>query len=170
MHAIITCYMLLLYYILVIICSMYKDIFTIGIVLIRGNTFSYTGARANYSYVSINAGNSRTEYLTRCFTGLGPSGNNGNGVLGGLYFKGNRIPNEQSICTSGGSIIQVEPGAGTAGVFNIHQCRQFTTAAEGVYTCILMNSAMMNESVKFGIYFNGRSELLDLYNVSYLIT
>ena len=163
MHAIITCYMLLYYTPVVMVYNIYKDIFIIGIVLLQGNTFSSTGARTNYSYVSINAGNSRTEYLTRCFTGLGPSGNDRNGVLGGLYFKGNRIHNEQQLCNSGGGIIQVEPGGATAGIFNIHQCRQFSTAAEGVYTCTMMNSSMMNESVRFGIYFNGRSESNNIY-------
>ena len=97
-------------------------------------------------------------------TGLGPddSDSGANGVLGGWYFDGTVIPNsgEQGPCAS--DVIQVRPGAGTAGVINIFQCGAFSTSVEGVYTCIMMNSSMMTQSVRLGVYFTGRSESLDL--------
>ena len=96
----------------------------------------------NYSYVNINisTGGNKITFLTRCFTGLGPIGNHNNSILGGLYFSGNRIPNGRG-CSSQG-IIQVEPGSHIAGVINMHQCREFSTMAEGVYTYIILNSLM----------------------------
>ena len=130
-----------------------RDVFTVGVAVTRE---SLTLAHVR-SYVIAGGG----EYLARCLTGLGPtstaSGANGN--LGGLYFKGNRIPNsgEKGPCTQS-DIVQVRPGADTAGVINIHRCRALSTAEEGAYTCTMINSAMMNESVRFHIYLNGRSE------------
>ena len=82
-------------------------------------------------------------------------------VLGGWYFNSNMITND--VGCSNEIIIQSIPGGRVAGVINIHQCITFTTAAEGVYTCTMMNSSMMKQSVRLGIYFSGRSESLDLY-------
>ena len=59
--------------------------------------------------------------------------------------------------------IQARPGLGTAGVINLRQCDRFTIALEGIYTCTMRNSSMMNQSVRLGVYFSVRSELLDLY-------
>ena len=44
------------------------------------------------------------------------------------------------------------------------QCmsKNFSTSVEGIYTCVMMNSSMINESISFGIYFSGRSESVDL--------
>ena len=128
----------------------------------QNNNLNSANALADYSYINARSGDPDGALLTRCVTGLGPSGN-ANGDLGGLYFKGTMIPNsgEQESCSS--DVVQVRPGRSLAGVTNIRQCKLFTNATEGVYTCALMNSAMMNQSVRFGIYFSGRSESLDLY-------
>ena len=136
----------------------YRDVFTVGIALIQGNSFAFTDALADYSYITIRRGN-RTAIIARCLTGLGPSGND-NGVLGGLYYNGNRIPNRSS-CSS--AIMQPIPSSTAAGVIDIYQCGLFSTVAEGIYTCTMINSSMMNESVRFGVYFSVRSESLDLY-------
>ena len=100
--------------------------------------------------------------LVRCLTGAQPSGDD-NGVLGGLYFNGNKILNssEQGSCTS--EVIQVRPGGNISGVINVYQCGTFSITVEGIYTCTMMNSSMMDQSVRFGVYFTGRSESLDLY-------
>ena len=133
----------------------------IGIALIQGLSFVSDDVLTNYSYVNVNPGNSGNTVITRCFSGLGPSGND-NGVLGGLYFKGSRIPNGRG-CSSQGGIIQARPGPFYAGIINMHQCEEFSTTAEGVYTYIMLNSSVMNESAKVGLYFTGRSESLDLH-------
>ena len=142
------------------LCS-YRGVFTVGVAVLQGNNFDSANALTDYSYINAE---SNSILLSRCMTGLGPSGND-NGVLGGWYFNSNKISNRAS-CSS--NIIQPIPGEALAGANNIFQCRPFTTAAEGVYTCTMMNSSMMEQSVRSGIYFSSRSESLDLY--TYLIT
>ena len=90
-------------------------------------------------------------------TGLGPSGYD-NGVLGGWYFNGTMIPNSCELEPCSSDVIQVRPGSLTAGISNIHQCGAFSASVEGVYTCTMMNSSMMDQSVRLGVYFTGRSE------------
>ena len=139
---------------------MYRGVFTIGIVVTKD---SLTLANV-HSYVITGGG---ALFLARCLTGLGPNGtsNGANGDLGGLYFNGTNI-GEQAQCNGLTGIIQVRPGSTTAGVINFHQCGSPTTDNEGVYTCAMMNSSMMIQSVRFNIYLNGRSESLDLYILS----
>ena len=134
---------------------------TIGIALIQGGRRVSDDLLTNYSYVNVNPGVSRNTFFTRCLSGLGPSGND-NGVLGGLYFNGSRIPNNIGGSCSSQGIIQVEPAPRYAGIINMHQCEEFSTTAEGIYTYVMLNSSMMNESAKVGLYFTGRSESLDL--------
>ena len=131
-------------------------LFTVGVAIVHGNNYDAANALADYSY--INAG-SRFTYATiiRIMTGLGPSGTstNANAVLGGVYFNGTRMPDRPSCYPE---IITVEPGLGTAGVFNVHQCLPFSIAYEGIYTCMLKNSSLMYQSIRFGMYFPLRSE------------
>ena len=89
-------------------------------------------------------------------TGLGPNDGDDNNALGGLYFNENRIPNGE--CNS--SVVQAN---GTSldnyvGVIDMFQCGAFSPSGEGVYTCTMMNGSMMDQSVRLGIYFAGRSE------------
>ena len=150
-----TCYCCIMYQLL---WFMYRGVFTVGVVVIRGYNFDSANALNDYSYINTRDGNPNIALLARCMTGLNPSSND-NGALGGWYFNSNKIPNRES-CSS--NIIQPIPGGTLAGVINLFQCRQFTTAVEGIYTCTMMNSSMMDQSVRLGIYLNGRSESLDL--------
>ena len=136
---------------------MYRDISIVG-VAITTNTLTLAAALNDYSHINARSGSGNSQ-LARCLTGLGPSGNDVNHVLGGWYFNGNVIANRGQ-CNE---IITSVPGGVVAGVINIRQCGTFSTAAEGVYTCTMMNSSMMYQSVRLGIYFNDRSESLDLY-------
>lgn len=137
---------------------MYGDVFTVGIVLtgtLLGNNATVPGNVLNaYSYVIPD----NQTVLTRCSTGLGPSGTDDNSAVGGLYFNGSRVSN--SLCSSSSRYVQPNP-AGIAGVIDILQCaaKTFSIVEEGIYTCIMMNSSMINESISFGVYFAGRSEL-----------
>ena len=140
---------------------MHRGVFTVGVVVIHGNNFDSANALTDYSYINARDGNPSNALISRCMTGLHPSGND-NGALGGWYFNSNKIPNRGS-CSS--NIIQPIPGRYLAGAINLFQCRQFTTAVEGIYTCTMMNSSMMDQSVRLGIYLNGRSESLDLNHV-----
>ena len=157
-----TCYCCIIHQLL---WFMYRGVFTVGVAVTRGDAFTLNNALADYLYINASNGNPKGVQLARCLTGLGPTNtsNGANGALGGLYFNGTMIPNsgEQGPCSS--DVIQVRPGGSVAGVTNIHQCGAFSTAAEGVYTCTMINSSMMNQSVRFGVYFIGRSESLDLY-------
>ena len=127
-------------------------------------------ALTDYSYINARDGVATLPRIARCLTGLGPTSTsrNANGDLGGLYFNGNMIPNRDESASCGSTVILVRPGTTAAGIVNIHQCRRFTTDNEGVYTCAMMNSAGMNQSVRFGIYFNGRRKSPNL--CIYLIT
>ena len=152
---------------------MYRGVFIVGVAAIEvmynaDGTFSSgalipANALTDYSYINARDGDPNGDLIARCLTGLGPTNTSmgANGPLGGLYFNGNMIPNsgEQGPCSS--DVIQVRPGANIAGVTNFHQCEAFSTSVEGIYTCTMMNSSMMDQSVRFGVYFTGRSELLD---------
>ena len=170
-----TCYCCIIHQLL---WFMYRGVFTVGVALIevmyntdgtRGsNTLTSANALNEYSYVyARDSPGDNGAQLARCVTGLGPTStdNDANDILGGLYFNGNKIPALASpaSCSDNSEMIQARLGGSLAGVFNFQQCESLTTAAEGVYTCALMNSAMMNESVRFGVYFTGRSKSLDLY-------
>ena len=162
-----TCYCCIIHQLL---WFMYRGVFTVGVAVTEviynadGTLSSYALISANaltdYSYINARGSNPNGALLARCLTGLGPNSTSygANGALGGLYFNGNMIYNygEQGPCSS--DIIQVRPGGTVAGVNNIHQCGYLYTSKEGVYTCIMMNSSLMNESVRFGIYFSSRSE------------
>ena len=48
--------------------------------------------------------------------------------------------------------------------YQLHLCEASLTAAtEGVYSCTMMNSSMMNQTMRVGVYFYGRSELHTLW-------
>ena len=120
------------------------------------NNVVSANAITNYSYVNDRSDNKGQ--LTRCVTGLGPSGTDPNSALGGLYFNGNNIPTG----CGNNNIVRLQSAGlnNVVGVINLFQCTTFSTAAEGIYTCIMMNSSMMNESIRFGVYFTGRSKSL----------
>ena len=162
-----TCYCCIIHQLL---WFMYRGVFTVGVAVteVMYNTdgtlsseyLISANALTDYSYINARDGNPNGDRLARCLTGLGPSNtdNQANNALGGFSLNGNMISGS---CSR--DVIQVRPGAAVAGVINMHQCEVFSTAAEGVYTCTMINSSMMDQSVRFGVYFTGRSELLDLY-------
>ena len=152
---------------------MYESIFIVGVALIgvmSGGSNAIVSANAidNYSYVNArDSGVPQGVQIARCVTGLGPGASEDNSALGGVYFNGSRLAFE----SCGGSSRLVHPraaGLGNLGVINIMQCNtSFTTTLEGIYTCTMINSSMMEQSIKFGVYFNVRSESLDLYMPSF---
>ena len=156
-----TCYCCIIHQLL---WFMYKGVFTVGVAVtsaLQGNIgLTLANSIDDFSYVNTRDGDPNGALIARCLTGLGPTSasNGANGLLGGLYFNGTMIPNsgEQASCSS--DVIQVRPGATIAGVTNIHQCEAFSTSVEGIYTCTMMNSSRIDQSVRFGVYFTGRSE------------
>ena len=142
---------------------MYRGVFIVGIALIgvmgSNNAIISANTISDYSYVNDRSDNDAQ--LTRCVTGIGPNGTDDNTAIGGVYFNGNRIP-DVGCSDSSSSIVRLQsPSLNNAvGVINTVQCRTFSTAAEGIYTCIMMNSSMKNESIRFGVYFTVRSKSL----------
>ena len=114
----------------------------------------------------------------RCASGLGPPDSHGNYALGGWYFNGEQLfePSGGGSCEqielSGGGIFLVRGAGGRnyPGVINLYLCGTFTTTEEGVYECRMMNSSMMEQTMRVGVYFNGRSESLDMYPITSLLT
>ena len=126
-----------------------------------GNDQIVTGnLLTDYSYVTAHATNG---LLARCVSGLGPTGTDNNTDLGIWYFNGAHLP--YGLCQSPVVDLIQSLAANLTdyiGVINLWQCGAFTTTAEGVYTCVIMNSSMMNQTTRLGVYFSGRSESLSL--------
>ena len=115
----------------------------------------------DYTYIFID-GTERNDFiLFRCTTGLGPSDADTNNIIGDIYY--NNMPLPDGVCSG---VIQAE-GTGNVfrfpGTYNARVCGVLTTSTEGVYTCTLTNSSMMDQSISIGLYFIERSELL--YNI-----
>ena len=114
--------------------------------------------QTDYSFITVNS-NFRG-MIARCVTGLGPIGND-NGELGDWYFNGTKVLPFND-CAANSSIKQ--RGATISnhvGAVNLVQCPPFTTTAEGIYTCMIMNSSMIYETMRLGVYLGGRSKSLD---------
>jgi len=94
----------------------------------------------------------------RCATGLGPTGND-NAETSALYFNNELIPHGG--CN--GPVVQSRGATITnfVGVTNVFLCERFTTREEGVYTCTVRNSDLVDESARVGVYLRGRSESLN---------
>ena len=120
----------------------------------------------DYSFINPISG---LGLLFHCVTGLGPTGGENNADLGRLYFNNSVITNGE--CT-GGQVIQARGGTvnSLVGVINVHYCEGLTNgAAEGVYTCTIRNSSMIDESIRVGVYSRGRSESI-LVQLLYLLS
>ena len=114
--------------------------------------------RHDYSYISAPT-TSGVSLIARCVTGLGPNSTDDNNALGGLYFNGSQIrngncPSSTAIKPRGAPIDEV------VGVMDLYQCDTLTPSEEGVYTCRMMSSSMMYQSMRLGVYIPGRSKLI----------
>ena len=117
----------------------------------------------DYTYIFLNGSEQDNHILFRCSTGLGPAGGNNNSVIGKLYY--NNTPLPHGVCNGfieaeGTLNVRRYPGTYQACVCDNGR---LTTSTEGVYTCTLTNSSMMDQSVRIGLYLSGRSE--SLYNI-----
>ena len=127
-----------------------------------GNDQIITGnLLTDYSYVTAHAING---LLARCVSGLGPTGTDNNTDLGLWFFNNGATRLPYGLCQPPiVHLIQSQAANLTdyIGVINLWQCGAFTTTVEGVYTCVIMNSSMMNQTRRLGVYFSGRSKSLD---------
>ena len=115
----------------------------------------------DYTYILLDGSERSNTILFRCSTGLGPSGDDSNDVIGDMYHN-NMLLTDQ-MCNG----FVIAQGSGNTfrfpGVYQARVCGTLTTSTEGVYTCTLTNSSMMDQSVNIGAYLSGRSE--SLYNI-----
>ena len=115
----------------------------------------------DYSYILLDGSEFINTLLFRCSTGLGPSSDDSNDVIGDIYYN-NMLLTDQ-VCNG----FVIAQGTGNTfrfpGVYQARTCGILTTSTEGVYTCTLTNSSMMAQSVSIGAYLTGRSE--SLYNI-----
>ena len=112
----------------------------------------------DYSVIYVNGTEQVNKILFSCTTGLGPiaSGLNTNDGIGDLYY--NNISLTNGTCNGFVKAIGSINIILRSGVLIIKICGNITTSTEGIYTCRLMNSSMMYQSVSVGVYFSGRSE------------
>ena len=124
------------------------------------NTPSAANVLDDYTYILLNGSEINERILFRCATGLGPSAGDTNDDIGNLYLNNILLTNE--MCN--GFVIPQGPNDFRfPGVYQARVCGTLTTSTEGVYTCTLTNSSMMDQSVSIGAYLSTRSE--SLYNI-----
>ena len=121
----------------------------------------------DYSFIRLNATEKRGRFLFRCASGLGPSGNNTNNVIGNIFFNNKSLNASFKNCNEFVGVTGAKHTDNRPGVYNVRVCESynfFTTTAEGIYTCRLLNSSMMYQNMTVGLYFKGRSKLQITYN------
>ena len=165
-----TCYCCIIHQLL---WFMYRGVFTVGIAVIgvtHSNAIISANALTDNLYVNARVGVTTSRQVVRCVTGLGPSHAEGNNALGEFFFNGTTLPKVQCNDASSPTVIQRPAGLKNLGVINMNQCKDLdvTAAYEGIYTCVMMNSSMINESIRFGVYFTGRSK--SLIDISHHLT
>jgi len=125
----------------------------------------------DYSFITQPFMRDVYDVILRCASGLGPPGKDLSTVLGGWYFDGAQIVVRNS-CV--GAEFEVRGANFTLypGVINLYQCGTFTATEEGVYSCVMMNSSMMEQTMRVGVYFSGRSEypITSLLTIFYFFT
>ena len=150
-------------------------VYTLGIAVTGESDISTDLVNSNhitdYSFVTQPFTFDPFNATLRCVSGLGPSGRDRNIALGRWYF--NRIqlyiPFDEG-CR--GPVFEQRGANGRRypGIVSLYLCGTFTTTEEGVYSCIMMNSSMMEQTMRVGVYFSGRSEPLDMYSITSLLT
>jgi len=116
---------------------------------------------ADYDYIIAPLQTDQHGVVLRCATGQGPTGDQNNNDLGDWYFGGAIIPVDQ-YCYS---VFQVRQASFRRfpGIINLYPCGPLSSYEEGVYSCMMMNSSMMIQTTRVGLYLSERSESLDMY-------
>ena len=100
--------------------------------------------------------------VLRCASGLGP-GSSSSLTLGGWYFDGNEIASDTRCSPSSVFDQRAANGRLYPGIINLYPCDTddpLSTDDEGVYSCMMMNSSMMIQTTRVGLYLSGRSKSL----------
>ena len=142
----------------ILFCNLYF-IYSLGIAVtgvLIGNSNIVTGnLLTDYSFIT----GTDNGLVARCVSGLGPTGTDDNTDLGIWYFNGAQLP--YGLCEDPVVNVIQSRIAGLmnfVGVINLWQCEPtLNITAEGIYTCVIMDSSMMNQTRRLGVYFSGRS-------------
>ena len=148
-------------------------LYTLGIAMTRASDITTDLVSSNqitdYSFVTQPFSRDSFNVIFRCATGLGPSDASNIITLGGWYFNRTALEVRSfQVCT--GPLFEVR-GANSElypGIINLYLCGTFTTTEEGIYECRMVNSSMMEQTMRLGAYLNGRSESLDMYPITSL--
>ena len=110
--------------------------------------------------------------VLRCASGLGPTGSDNNLVLGGWYFGRTQIPVRIPLCNGMATEFEMRSAnrRNFPGIINLYACGPLSADEEGVYSCMMMNSSMMVQTTRVGLYLSGRSESVDVYPITSLLT
>ena len=105
----------------------------------------------------------------RCASGLGPPASDRSLSLGGWYFGVSKI-NWGIRCSRPRFEVRSANRNHFPGVINLYPCGPLSADEEGVYSCMMMNSSMMVQTTRVGLYRSGRSESVDVYPITSLLT
>ena len=125
---------------------------------------------ADYQFITAPLQTDQNGVALRCATGLGPPGISSNLALGGWYFSGMQIFVGSSCSGESNSVFQVRSAnrRNFPGIINLYPCGPLSVDEEGIYSCMIMNSSMMVQTARVGLYLRGRSELLNMYPITSL--
>jgi len=157
-------YETLLYVLVYVLKHISNAVYILGIAVTGASNISTDLVSSNqitdYSFVTQPFTLDPSLVILRCATGLGPSGSDGNIVLGGWYFNGAQlfVPTGSRLCEGPAVEVRGANGRRYPGVINLYLCGTLTTTEEGVYSCIMMNSSVMIQTMRVGVYFSGRSK------------
>ena len=123
---------------------------------------------ADYAYITTPFETDQHGVLLRCATGVGPTSGKNNNVLGGWYFGRYQIP--EIFCSFSQYGFCTFTSVYYPGIINLYLRGPLSPNEEGVYSCMMMNSSMMNQTTRVGLYLSGRSESLYMYPITLLLT
>ena len=128
---------------------------------------------ADYSFVIQPFTLDPFDVILRCASGLGLD-RDGNTALGIWYFDGYGYLPLGTNCILRylyQSVFEVRRANPRRfpGVINLYLCSEFSIETEGIYSCIMMNSSMIEQTMRVGVYLSGRSESLDMYPITSLL-
>ena len=128
---------------------------------------------ADYSYITEDSFElNSVGVVLRCASGLGP-GSSSSLTLGGWYFDGNQIATVTRCSNSSVFDQRSTSGRNNPGIINLYPCDTddpLSADEEGVYSCMMKNSSMMVQTTRVGLYLSGRSESVDMYPITLLLT
>jgi len=128
---------------------------------VRGVDF--TNPVSDYSFVTQPFILNPFRTIFHCSSGLGPLGSERNTILGGWYFGGRRVQSGK-YCSNSVFEMRAANNKNYPGVINLYLCKNFTAAEEGIYSCQMTNSSMMQQTKRVGVYLSDRSEYFKMYS------